>query len=103
MTTYYEIPLSSQPQSFTIPLAGATYSMTVKWNWVNASWVLDIADSSGNAIVSGIPLVTGADLLEQFSYLNFGGKLVCQTDNDPDAVPTFANLGTTGHVYFLVG
>ena len=102
MTTYYEIPLSSTPQTFQIPLAGVTYQLTVRWNWVNASWILDIADSSGSAIVSGIPLVTGADLLEQYGYLNLGGSLYVQTDNDPNAVPTYADLGTTGHVYFAV-
>lgn len=101
--TPYEIPLSSTPQTFKITLAGVQYQMTVKWNWVNASWVLDIADSSGTMIIAGIPLVTGADLLEQYGYLNFGGRMICQTDNDPDAVPTYDNLGTTGHVYFLVG
>lgn len=100
MTIYYEIPLSSTPQTFRIPLAGVTYQMTVRWNWINTSWVLDIADSSGNPIVSGIPLVTGADLLEQFGYLGLGGSLYVQTDNDPNAVPTYQNLGTTGHVYF---
>lgn len=102
MTTYYEIPLSPTPQTFTITLAGVIYQMTVKWNWVNASWVLDIADASGNALLVGIPLVTGVDLLEQYGYMGFGGQLVCQTDNDPDAVPTYANLGTTGHLYFIV-
>jgi hypothetical protein len=101
MTTYYEIPLSAEPQSFDIPIGGTTYGLTVKWNVPNASWIIDIADASGNPIVSGIPMVTGADLLEQYGYLNFGFQLVAQTDNDPDAVPTFDNIGTTAHLYAI--
>jgi hypothetical protein len=46
-------------------------------------------------------LVTGADLLEQFGYLDLGGAFIVQTDHDIDAVPTFANLGTAGRLYFV--
>lgn len=75
--------------------------MTIKWNPPAACWVADLSDENGNAIISGVALVTGADLLEQFGYLRFGGQLVVQTDHDTDAVPTFTNLGTEGHFYFL--
>ncbi len=101
MTTYYEIPLSSEPQTFQIALAGTTYTLTVWWNVVNASWMIDIFDASGNPIVTGIPMVTGADLMEQFQYLNLGFSLVAQTDNSPDTVPTFDTLGTTSHLFAI--
>lgn len=103
MSTPYEIPLSPQPQRFGIAIAGTTYTLTVRWNVINASWIIDIADANGNSILSGIPMVTGADLLEQFGYLNFGFQLVAQTDNAPDVVPTFADLGSTGHLYAILG
>ena len=74
--------------------------MNVKWNTFASCWVLDVADIQKNPIVSGIPLVTGADLLGQFAYLNFGGKLIVVSDGDPFAVPTFDNLGTSGHLLF---
>jgi hypothetical protein len=99
MTTVYEIPLSAQPQNLTIAIAGVTYQLNVTWNVVNASWIVNIADVSGNPILSGIPVVTGADLLEQYGYLGFGFTLFAQTDNAPDVVPTFEDLGTTGHLY----
>lgn len=102
MTTTYEIPLSAEPQSFTISLAGIEYKLRVVYADVaEGGWVVDIADVSGNPIVAGIPLVTGHDLLEQYAYLGLGGQLVVATDGDPDAVPTFANLGTTSHLYFI--
>lgn len=101
MTTYYEIPLSAEPQTFNIALAGTTYGFNVQWNAQNASWVIDISDASGNPIVSGIPMVTGANLLEQYGYLGFQFALVAQTDNSPNTVPAFDNLGTTAHLYAI--
>lgn len=99
MTTAYEVPLTPEPQKFQIALVNLTYTVTVVWNTANASWMIDIADASGNPILQGIPMVTGADLLQQFAYLNFGFQLIAQTDNAVDVVPTFADLGTTGHLY----
>ena len=100
----YEVPLvPSTPQSLAIALAGVTYTLVVRWNTVVSYWVLDVYDSTGStAILTGVPLVTGADLLAQYAYLEFGGQLVCQTDYDLLAPPTWTNLGTQGHLYFLV-
>lgn len=101
MTTAYEVPLTPEPQTFQIALVNVTYGMTVWWNVVNVSWMIDIYDASGNPILTGIPMVTGTDLLQQFAYLRFGFALIAQTDNAPDIVPTFADLGSTGHLYAL--
>jgi len=99
----FEVPLSPTPQRFSIPLAGVTYRMAVKWiETPGGGWILDIADALGQPILGGIPLVTGADLLAQYSYMGFGGSLIVQTDSDPDAVPTFDTLGKTSHLYFVV-
>lgn len=99
--TAYEIPLSAKPQTFSIALSGVTYKMTLRWNIPASVWMLDISDANGNLMIGSVPLVTGADLLAQYAYLGFVGKLVVQTDNDPDAVPTFENLGTTAHLYYI--
>lgn len=64
--------------------------------------MLDISDFSNNPILTGIPIVTGSDLLEQFGYLKFGGKLIAQTDTDTLAVPNFNNLGSSGNLFFVV-
>jgi hypothetical protein len=101
MTTAYEIPLQPQAQSFRIQIAGVTYGMTVTWNNFNASWILDIVDVNNDPLVSGIPLITGTDLLAQYAYMGFGGSLYAQTDHDTYAVPTYANLGQQGHLYFV--
>lgn len=96
-----EIPLKATPQQLAVTLNSVDYKLKVVWNEQNQSWVMDIQDSAGNAIASGLPLVTANDLLEQLTYLGIGGKMLVQTDFNTMAVPTFANLGTTGHLYFV--
>lgn len=100
MTVRYEIPLTPENQSFTVSLAGVTYGMTLRWNDQAAAWVLDIYDSLGNLLIGAIALITGADLLAPYTYLNFGGTLTVASDNNADAVPTQTNLGSMSHLYF---
>jgi hypothetical protein len=100
--TPYEIPLSPEPQTFSIELNGVSYRMTVYWNPSSGCWILDIRDAQNADVLLGIPIVTGVDLLGQYDYLGFGGSLVAQTDHDPLAAPTYDNLGQTGHLYFVV-
>lgn len=103
----FEIPLSGVPQRFPITLSGVTYVMTFQfrvfgpWNSGQGTWHLDIADDNGLPLATGIPLVTGANLLQQFAYLNFGGELWVVTEGS-DATSTFDGLGTDSHVYWLV-
>lgn len=101
--TPFVLPLIPSPQTLTIPLNGVLYQLTLHWCDPAQCWILDIADNSGNPLVQGIAVVTGADLLEQFGYLNFGGQLIAQTDNNADEVPTFNNLGSTGNLFFVTG
>jgi hypothetical protein len=100
--TPFEIPLQPTPQNLTITMAGVQYNLYVYWNAQSVCWMVDIADVNDNPIVNGIAMVTGADLLEQFGYLGFGGQLIAQTDSDLTAPPTFQNLGSQGHLYFVV-
>ncbi|HEJ2441841.1 TPA: hypothetical protein SLZ45_003367 [Burkholderia multivorans] len=96
----YEIPLSSDVQTFNISLSGTTYRLTLIYRGA-AGWVLDIADDSGTSIVSGIPLVTGIDLLGQHKHLGFQGRLWVQGAEDPDDVPEFDDLGIGSHVFWV--
>jgi len=98
----YDIPLSAQSQRQSVVLLNVTYTFTVQWRDAAGLWFLDIADASGNAIISGIPLVAGADLLGQYDYLGIGGALICSTDGDLTANPTKTNLGGASHLRFVV-
>lgn len=99
----FEIPLTPDGQRFTITLSGIDYQLRVQWrNSLEGGWTLDIAETSGKPIVNGIPLVTGCNLLAPYAYLGFTGVLWVQTTAEPDAVPTFDNLGAGSHLYWWV-
>jgi hypothetical protein len=115
MRTYYEIPLSATPQRFTVslPIEGNTTGQTVNYKMTfqyrnaplavagGCGWTVDLADDAGTPLACGIPLVTGADLLAQFAYLDLGGHLVVLSEGEAYAKPTFENLGTGAHVYWV--
>lgn len=97
----YEIPLTPQPQTLGIAFPNnITYILRLIYLFTpNDCWELDINDSQSNPIICGIPLITGADLLEQYAYLGFGCKLYCTTDGDDLVPPRFYNLGITAHLW----
>ena len=97
-----EIPLQPQPQSFSITLGTKEYRLSFTFiDTEEGGWLMSITDAASEVLlISCIPLVTGEDLLAQFRYFVFGGEMVVATDADPDAVPTFDNLGLTSHLYF---
>jgi hypothetical protein len=105
--TVSEIPLISAQQSFTMGLNGTNYTFTFAYrDTMDGGWTMDIADSVGNSIIAGIPLVTGSNLLEQYDYLGIllpGQALFVASDGqEPDAVPTYTNLGADSHLYLYV-
>ena len=98
---YFEIPTGPSPRTLSVPLNGVVYGIRFAFaDTDEGGWFMDISDASGNSLVAGIPLVTGADLIAQYAYLGIGGKLWVATDSDPGAVPTFAGLGSSSHLYF---
>lgn len=103
MATIFEIPLTPNAQKFFITLAGVQYQLRLIWRTaVEGGWFLDILTPSDAPILEGVPLITGADLLEPYPEKNFGGKLYVGTDGDIDATPTYGNLGTASHLFFVV-
>jgi hypothetical protein len=96
----YLVPLINIPQTFTIDLGGTTYTLTCKWNDIAESWFIDIGDESQNPLACGIPLITGADLLQQLAYLGIPGSLFIFTNGDALAVPTQDSLGVNSNLYF---
>lgn len=100
--TVWEIPLTPLPQILRVNLAGASYMLRVLHRTTDmGGWCMDIADITGNLLVCGIPLVTGADLLGQYGYLNFGGQMYILSDGDRSAVPTFDGLGSASRLMWV--
>lgn len=99
------IPFANVPQEFNINLGGRELTIINRWNDMpEGGWSIDIIDfNSGEYIIAGIPLVTGADLLEQYEYLELGGAMIVFTDGDAEATPTLDNLGGESNVYYVTG
>lgn len=95
---YFEIPLSPIPQVFAISLGGDDYRLTLQYR---DGWILDVADDLGQPLVSGIPLVTGLNLLGQYQHLGFAGGLRVTGAESPDDAPTSADLGRGAKLYWV--
>ena len=97
-----EVPLTSRPQVASVWLGDREFVLRLYWLEPAECWVIDLSDIYGNKLICGIPLVTGADLFEQFQYTEVvGGRLVVMsTDRPPETVPGWGDLGVTGHVYW---
>lgn len=94
-----EIPLTPDNQKFSVTLAGVSYQMSVIWR--AAFWCLDLLDNSGTTLIAGIPLITDADLLEQYNYLGLGFSLYVVCDDPAAENPTETDLGIDSHLYVV--
>ena len=92
-----EIPLVADNQTFATTINGALYHLSITWRGIY--WVLDLADGNGATIISGMPMITGADLLAQYRYMNLGFSLVVLCDVAGQENPTQFDLGTFSHLY----
>jgi hypothetical protein len=100
MSRYFEIPLVPGRQRFRTTILGVDYNFSLAFaNCPGGGWFLSIADANSVPIINGLPLVTGADLLAQHRALELGFGLWVGTDGAPQQPPTYASLGTTGHLY----
>lgn len=100
----YLIPLTPKSQRFNIILANISYNMVLTWRNTPVAiqppgWFLDIYDISNNPLITGVPLVTGANLLEQDAYLQLGFQLYVQSEEDPFTPPTYTSLGVSCQLY----
>ncbi len=102
MAQYFELPTSARPQSFSLFMGGKLWTITLRWNQASNHWVFDFADGDRVDVLTGVPLVTGVDLVGQHRHLGFGGGLILQTDHDPLQPATFDTLGVTARVFYVV-
>lgn len=91
-----EIPLTADNQEFSINLAGTTYRISIIWR--DLYWIMNLQNDRAEPVISGIPLVTGADLLAQYAYMNLGFKLVVVCDDSVQDYPTKTDLGGRSHL-----
>ncbi|HEM6680820.1 hypothetical protein I5384_03315 [Citrobacter koseri] len=91
-----EIPLTADNQQFSINIAGTTWRISIIWR--DLYWIMDLHNDRSEAVISGIPLVTGADLLAQYAYIGLGFKLVVVCDDSTKDYPTKTDLGARSHL-----
>ncbi|EHV49013.1 putative bacteriophage protein [Escherichia coli DEC5E] len=97
--TIQEIPLTADNQQFSIVLGGVTWRISIIWRVLY--WIMDLQNDRGEPVISGIPLVTGADLLAQYACMGLGFKLVVVCDDNTQDYPTKIDLGGRSHLLVL--
>jgi hypothetical protein len=71
------------------------FNFFLRYNTEAGYWVLDIYDSSNTALVLGVNLVCGLNLLEQYSHLKIGSAYIYKADSSiTDDYPSETNLGS---------
>lgn len=90
-----QIPTYSDPAySQTITIDGIDYVLSFRWNMRCALWFLDLADASGNPLVSSIACVPLYPLLVKFQYLDVPqGVLVILPRGPDDPPPQVSDFG----------
>lgn len=71
----------------------------LRYNTEGDFWHMDISDSRNNALITGIPLLTGeypaANILQQFDYLGIGSAIILKMTEMTEAdIPGLTDLGT---------
>ena len=100
MMAMTEVVLSAGNQRFSHAVEGVTYQFSLIWR--GTGWILDIYEkNTGNLVIGGIPLVTGADLMEQHEWMDLGFSLLVICDIPGQDYPTEYDLGTTSHLYLV--
>lgn len=97
----YKIPLNSVQQLLDIDLSGVTYRLRFTYNKWARAWFLDIWDKDSQPLVLGTPLITGANILDQYLYKGFKGVLTLYTAGNPDLVPSLDQLGSLSKLYWI--
>jgi hypothetical protein len=84
-----------------VELDGTVYSLRVLWSQRGECWHLDLGDGEGDAIVSGLRLVTGFPLLYRFRYLAVPpGELWFFDSRGQGAQPTLEDMGDRFRLYY---
>ncbi|NHI49150.1 hypothetical protein FDE94_15150 [Clostridium botulinum] len=95
----YVIPLEpNSNQEFTceLPIDGKKLKLFffLRYNTESKCWEMNINDSNNNPLICSIPLVSGLNILEQYSYLNIGSAYLVRLNNNLNTSrPNEFNLG----------
>ena len=94
------IPLDASPNQtwqVSVSINGTVqdFFVNLNFNEVAGYWVMEIADSNQNLLLSDVPLLCGLNLLQQYQYLQIGSLYLLNVGNDPSDSPNSTNLGSS--------
>ncbi|MFZ5440457.1 MAG: phage baseplate plug family protein [Myxococcota bacterium] len=97
------ITQSSSHFSFATELDGRTWQFTFRWNHRAEQWVMSIADSEGNQVLTGLRVVIDFPLLARFRGREAlpAGDIVARRTSGAKADPGFEDLGRSVQLYYL--
>lgn len=96
-----EIPVSNKNQQFDIQLGGGRYRIRLVYRQF-CGWVADMMDQAGADIFTGVPLVSGTDILEPYRYMGFNGSLIFVCDETAGEL-SLSEFGRKNRLYFRAG
>lgn len=99
MMNIVEIPVSAKNQQFDIRLSGKYYRVRLVYREF-CGWVVGIMSRTGEMILTGIPLVSGVDILEPYRYMGFSGSLFFVCDETAGEL-SHRDLGRGNKLYYL--
>lgn len=96
--TILEIPVRRDSYCFfeTVALGDSAYMFSFRYNSRMGRWIMDIADYSGNPLLSGIPLLPSYPLTDKFIGKIPGlppGNFVVIDETGAERIPGIDNLG----------
>lgn len=94
-----EIPVSNKNQQFNIQLGGKYYRIRLVYREF-CGWVADFMTQTGDTIFTGVPLVSGVDILEPYRYIGIKGGLAFYCEN-PENEKEQDELGIRNRLYFI--
>ncbi len=99
MSRLTEIPLKASNQEMDISLGGVIYHLRIKYNEYSG-WMLDVMTQSRTPVLSGIPVIHGIDIFEQYRYMGLNGLLIFYCEK-PENESEFDEFGRGNRLYFV--
>ena len=98
LMAFLTIPLHPSAESFDVTIAKRRIRLVTRYYaHADAGWTLDILEPDGAAIVLGIPIVTGDDLLRGYKHL-FAASMYYVGHSDMLTTPSYDSLGVFGEL-----
>lgn len=95
------LPLEVNPRYFfNIELESEVYTITIHWNEIDSSWIMDLLGVSNDVDYKGIKLVVGPNLLKPYAILELGGLFVVDGE-DAGVDPIYDNIVTRYALYYV--